>query len=520
MAGQLARRVEGRVEYRAEPSRVGWQLDSVVSSDRHELTCTFECAARIADNPTDQRTAQQVLLSDRDVATAAQLVERMRGGVASAAADFVSKLTIAEILTDQCRQSMLDALTKRANAAAFACGVELVGPYRLDLHSGSFTRQQLDAVEHARREERANQRLAQFKRAGELLKEFDTIRAATPSASASAILENLRADDRGETLESLLYASAHHAQQTSTLWAVSGKELVRIDPRAQPPAIEVVGSLTALGPLRSVRDVEIDSKPMLLIGAESGIYVADPARLNQAVAYHDDPLQNHAGVGFNDVIVWQNRLYATHGTAGVVAWSLDNSAAPAFAVRPTQLPIGTGAARVGGPRNPCAVGNDLFFSAHNNVLRVNSDVKPESVATTDSAAILIVALPTDLLILTSDGAAHRLDPRTLRITRDERRFAPSCAAAMLPWVAGEQRIVLATESGSVQCVGLDDSVVTEYAGGRRNFRMVSAKADLVAAVTEDRQRILIWNSWDGRAPIGEIYVTGLTRHRIADLQFA
>ena len=112
--------------------------------------------------------------------------------------------------------------------------------------------------------------------------------------------------------------------------------------------------------------------------------------------------------------------------------------------------------------------------------------------------ILIAPLQVDVLILTSDGAMYRLDPRTLRIKIDDRRFSPSCAAAMLPWVSGEQRIVLATEKGSVKCVGFDDSVVVEYAA-RRRFRMLSAAVDIVAAVTEDRQRIIVWESWDGRA---------------------
>src|SRR3954466_7959542 len=83
---ERARRVApGRVEFRAAPCRVTWQLGNIVSSDRHEVNCVFECAARIADNPTDRQTAEQVLLSDRPAVTTNDLVARMQGALVAAA---------------------------------------------------------------------------------------------------------------------------------------------------------------------------------------------------------------------------------------------------------------------------------------------------------------------------------------------------------------------------------------------------------------------------------------------------
>jgi hypothetical protein len=47
--------------------------------------------------------------------------------------------------------------------------------------------------------------------------------------------------------------------------------------------------------------------------------------------------------------------------------------------------------------------------------------------------------------------------------------------------------------------------------------MVAGSQTLVAAASPDRQRIILWNSWEGRQPAAEIFITSIARHRITDL---
>jgi hypothetical protein len=49
---------------------------------------------------------------------------------------------------------------------------------------------------------------------------------------------------------------------------------------------------------------------------------------------------------------------------------------------------------------------------------------------------------------------------------------------------------------------------------------VTGSAEVVAAVSADRQRVILWNSWDGRKPAAEVFLAGLARHRVADVAFA
>jgi hypothetical protein len=101
---------------------------------------------------------------------------------------------------------------------------------------------------------------------------------------------------------------------------------------------------------------------------------------------------------------------------------------------------------------------------------------------------------------------------------DTRPAGKLSGAAIMPWLSSS-RILLSTSDGPICCVGLDDQLTTQFTAPYVGFRAVTGSAGKVAAMTPDRQRVVLWNSWDGRRPCGEIFLTGLTRHRVADISF-
>jgi hypothetical protein len=111
------------------------------------------------------------------------------------------------------------------------------------------------------------------------------------------------------------------------------------------------------------------------------------------------------------------------------------------------------------------------------------------------------------------------DRETLEATCRERRTGRVRAAAALPWL-GEVRVLLAGDDGPVQCLGFDDQLVTQYSTVHRGLRLLVGSETQVAAVSPDRQKLIVWNSWDGRKPAAEVAVAAVARHRIADVAFA
>jgi len=124
-----------------------------------------------------------------------------------------------------------------------------------------------------------------------------------------------------------------------------------------------------------------------------------------------------------------------------------------------------------------------------------------------------------LLMVHEDGQLCRRDGVSLQITHRAKRTGQVSAACGLPWL-GSTRLLLATESGPLQCVALDDELVTQYVSVHSGARLAAAAADRVAAVSADRQRIILWPSWDGHEPAAEVHVAAIARHRVADVEFA
>jgi hypothetical protein len=139
----------------------------------------------------------------------------------------------------------------------------------------------------------------------------------------------------------------------------------------------------------------------------------------------------------------------------------------------------------------------------------------------ESNSPIVALLPSDrdLFVVHADGDVVRKDRATLE-TFDRARYSGTVtAAALLPWLGGV-RLLLATADGPVCCVGVDDSLVTQYLSPLRGLKALAATRGIVAGISDDRQRVVLWNSWDARHPAAEINVTARTRHRVADVAFA
>ena len=80
----------------------------------------------------------------------------------------------------------------------------------------------------------------------------------------------------------------------------------------------------------------------------------------------------------------------------------------------------------------------------------------------------------------------------------------------MPWL-GSVRLLLAREDAAIECVGVDDQLVTQYLSPHRGYKILAASGSVVAAVSSDRQRLILWHTWDGRRPFAELHLTSQTR---------
>lgn len=519
---ELARRGEdGQLRVRAEPLRLRWQLDDLVTSDGHRLCAVFSCAACLPERAADRQMLEEALLAGRSALTVDELAEHFRSALISAAAAVARRRPAAEWL-ETAKPEMCAALRSAATNIAFASGIEILPPVQLDVRSPTLRQQALESTQRRLAEQRSAGRVEHLRHAVELLAQFESLRAASPHLRFGELLNHISPADQGPLLEALTRASAGEQSVRQTLGLVAGPYLFRID-LADNSSKPIPAELpTALGPLRSVQSTSIDGARHLLIGARGGVIVLPDAQPEAAVLL----CEPHAtsALGFNRVVSWNGGIWACHGEAGLIGWSLSQPNAPREAHRPPQLAERLEMsldASVSGPRHLHAIDDArLMFAmgSHLVVFDRNSQVTTLPAPEPQAPVAGIVLAGDEVIVAHEDGHIDRRRRDTLEsIGRPARRGQRIIAAAALPWLAGEARLLIADDRGPVTAIGLDDTLITQYLSDHQGARMLAACASHVAAVSIDRQRLILWNSWDGAHPRAEIAISALAKHRIADI---
>lgn len=505
-----ARGADGRTEVRTAPLRSRLRLAGLSTSDAHAIEVTFACGVTALEREVDRNMLAEAFLSNRDSVDADDVMAHFSPALRDAAGRVIETQPAEHWLSGgTSRQALLDALRAAAKPVAFNCGVELVAPFELTLASPTVEREKIESMQRKLAERRAAGQAEHVQRAAELLKQFQSLRDAAPGLSPGQVLEQIGPADRGSMLETLLLASGTSGGEAKSLWAVAGPNLVRVDPRGPTPDARLIPLPSDLGPLRSVQAAEVDGQPQLLIGAQLGVMLLDPQRPQEARKFADRDVTSP--LGFNTVVAAGGMIFATHGDAGLVAWKVDDGGSPAFTIRPQGARFAN-AARLDDDR--------VIYSAGGDVFMASSAGKADRVVAGGASGnvVFIAADAAHVIVVRGDGTVELFDRQTLQRVSSAGRCGEVTSAALLPWL-GTMRLLLATADGPVCCVGTDDPLVTQYASAHRGLRAVAAAPDVIAGVSGDRQRVILWKSWDGRKPATELHLASLARHRMADIAF-
>ena len=156
------------------------------------------------------------------------------------------------------------------------------------------------------------------------------------------------------------------------------------------------------------------------------------------------------------------------------------------------------------------------FDAELAELAETVETRPDTAELSEVVAILPDRQ--SVYVVRENGSVATHEIATLAVSSEERRGGHVCAATVLPWL-GSVRLLLAMEDGPIQCLGTEDQLVTQYLSPHRGLRMLAAASDWVLAVSADRQRVVMWNSWDGKKPAADLSIAAIAKHRIADVDF-
>jgi hypothetical protein len=484
------------------PCRISWMIDDLLANDGHRLAISFSCTVAIAEGPAELKLFEEVFKSPGQ-ATPVAILNHFMPGLRSAASDVAASEPARMLLSAGAWPQWIKAMQSAANEVAFMCGLQMLAPFDVEVTSPTMQRERLEQMQRIAAERRSADRVGHLARAAELLKQWESLKAAVPSITPGKLLEQVNPADRGLMLDTLLMAGVAGASGIAQpdLWAVSGSYLVRMDVKVDSPQPKLIPLPTGAGPLRSVRA----QNGRLLIGARNGVLLVDPDNPEQTQVYCHPTLASEHGFTFTTQI--GNHVWACHREGGLCGWHVGDLKKPEIAID---------SARLGGDPKNLTVGG--LFSAGNRLFKMIEDRLPNRVLDCESPIVSVLPVENQIIVVTENGALHLLDGSTLEKNSEMQTTGRLSGAALLPWLSSS-RLLLNRAGGPIECMGLEDQLVTQFAGGHTGMRSVAGCIGKVAAMSSDRQRILLWNAWDGRRTASEIYLTGMTHHRIADVVF-
>jgi len=483
--------------------RAKWVFDDLVTADGHRLTVAFAAALRTVPEAAERQLFEETFGAAAESVGDDVVVAHFATGLAAAATELAARQNVESALSEDFRGRWIDALRTAANAIAFGCGVEVLPPLSVEVSSPSLRRERLEQMQRTAARRQTADRVENFQRTADLLKQWESLRSSSPSITPGKMLEQLNPADRGSMLEMLLMASAGEGTQRN-LWAVAGPHLVQIDFKKDAPQPRLIDLPTTAGPLRSVQVID----ERVLVGARNGVLIVDPANSDRPEVYLDPDLVSEHG--FSDAVFCFDGVWAVHRDGGIVGWRSALVGRPQRAIRSGELGGATKCLLRHHDRLLVAVGERL-------VSLTNSDPLT-TLATLPAPIVAVLEMDERIILATEDGTVAIHHAQTLEKISDSRPVGRLSGAALLPWLSSA-RLLLTTPDGPIYSVGLDDQLVMQYAGPQLGARAVAASAATVAAMSADRQRIIFWNAWDGRRPAGEIHLANIARHRIADIAF-
>ena len=504
---EIARKHSGSLVLVSTPVRIKWELTDLSTSDPHLLRVTLHAAIRALNDPIERKMLEEVFLSERSAVTVSQVNAHFLSPLHEVAERAVKAKSAEHWLADAGRSELCELLKKTASDIGFACGLELVPPVRLEVDSPTLTQHQLQVMHRTLAEQQAVGRVEHFQKAVDLLQKLESQRGTVATTGVTMAIDALNPADRGAMLKTLLLAGSTKSASTA-LWAVAGTTLINASlDSGVPTAYELPATL---GPTRSLQAATIDDRLHWLIGARDGVIVAPVDDLRAATCYRDGGTETQQG--FSRVLARNGVLIACHSDAGIVLWDLGQPERPAKAWRPADLS--------GCPRHLHPLGATSYLFALGGQLAVlTGDGAVQRMATNSSNIVSIIPAEHRFIIAYEDGTLRAFERATRSLITLEHRGQRISTAAGLPWLGG-QRLLLAGDDGTVDCVGIEDDLLSQYASPHRGVRRVVASTSHVAALSGDRTRVILWNSWDGKTPAREISLARVTSHRAADLWLA
>lgn len=513
---------------RTDPLSLTFEFHGLPSSDGFDFTAKIELRVQLMPQRDELASFHRAVVGSGERVTLEQLHRHCEETVRLGAAEFARARTAEELASVATWEAFDAALADRFKSFGFASGLGLCADVRAEFTSSAFEaarHDQRSAEQRQRRlaEEESLRQTAAASRAAHLASlasMLDKVRAMAGESGEARVAELIRTFDAGQRAQ--LYAgllAQPASRRTAMILLVAGNELLAVDP-SSPHQLAWRRRLEGdIGPLRSVRVMESGGERTVLVGARRGVYLLNGDFSQTRQFAFGQPASPRGGV--NASVVLGESLFATHSEAGLRRWGtraasgdVAGDAATADGA-PCLEQLTTGAKSVRDVQ--CDDGRAIWFSIDSRV----TGWQPDSA----EAPVLLTAPAEVTALCVAEGwvCAGLKDGRLLRWpTRAphdlvELRGPTGQAVESLHWLAGGgiARLLVADRRPVLDLLVIGDAYRGEYRAAVP-LRWSWAAEDWIAAVNDNRDRLLLWRPNEPQTPSAIVPTGQLCGNTIQD----
>ncbi len=526
---------------RAGPLPLTLSAGRFVSTDAYPAEVEIALSARAIPDRGDLLSLKRRLGDAAQSISGAQLAEAFLPGVRAAIEPIFAKALMAQVMATDAASEMEKAIGDVLESVAFSCGLSIDAGTRVRVSSEAYervrraeedaeqTRRQVEAAAPLRAAQQ-DARRQQVRHFNELLAELRTATGAENAPPLRDLFRTFAEHERAQLYESLFAEKARTAA-TRAILVAAGNELLIFDPPAAPLPSQRFSLAGEAGAPRSVHVPPPGSGELRAwIGASSGVYEVRLTDGAIEARYVVKPSPSVRG-GFNSVAVADAAIYASHSELGICRWRRGEPDASAVAML-TAVTRGAQAVRA-----IQRVAGFLYCAVDERVIRWAAEASsgpqtsnPSGGDPVDSelpvreylgAGAQITALHAgrdEVLAGTADGRVlcWRVDPANEPQLLHTGRGRPVESLAVVEH-EGVRRLFIADTSVCVHARLLDDAARWSYEAGGQTLRRAAVAADLIVAVTDLRDRLVLFDPAQPDRPQAVHHITRLTGHSVQDV---
>lgn len=511
---------------RTGPVRIHLNVTGGRSADQYDADITVSTRVQVLPERGELISLRRELLSDSHVVHIRDIERFLAAGLRDVVVPLLGRTEMEALFAENGKEEMVRTARRAVDTAAFVAGLSVDDEFDLHLDCPAYERlrrtQQI--AMHRRREQDAlaslseaerHARTAQWEHAEALLNRLQSLTARSPGTSIGELIRTFAEQERARLYEAL-FARAKVDQRTRAIVVACGETLLLFDPEdvSRPPRqVTLTGRA---GPVRSL--TYHAGARRLLAGAATGVYVVSPDdwRIEREVVAESSP-----GVrgGFNAAALHGDTLLASHSELGIRAWSADTAhSGVRLFPSATRDAKAVRAVQVHGGRAFCAV-DQRILSWPADRIDGDPNVLPDvDVVAAASPITALKVIDDGWIIGDGDGRVVRLQDALC----DERQVLHVGRGRAVESLAlldhdGIRRLFFSDTSVCIHARVLGDTFTWRYEASGQTLRKAAVAPDLIAVVTDLRDRVLLFRGHEPSRPSAVLLVSQCTGRSVQDV---